>query len=198
MESASTSLDRLDRQGLDSSSTEPRQLDSSTARAQRITNGLEILWGKNPGGAGTRTFWHVLGSMLIFLRTTDTHRSQTNLLRPWSPTVKTERRGRGAGPRGRGLPFVGCAVCVAVGVSRLSFYHAGCEVFVYECVIRVSRVSPVSRVLRVFHVIPGSSGVFEPEVSANSDVHIHTTACPRQASITQSSCRSSRRLQLFG
>ena len=75
-----------------------------------------------------------------------------------------------------------------------------CEVFVYQCVIRVSRVSPVSRVLRVFHVIPGSSGVFEPEVSANSDVHIHTTACASEASKHYAIFVSveHRRLQLFG
>jgi hypothetical protein len=53
MESASTGLDgarqeldRLDRQGLDngldSGSTEPRQLDSSTARAQGCSQGKSV------------------------------------------------------------------------------------------------------------------------------------------------------------
>jgi hypothetical protein len=55
-----------------------------------------------------------------------THRSQTNL-RPWSPG-KTERRGRGVGSRGsevgRGLPFVGCAVCVGV---RFGDHVTWCE-----------------------------------------------------------------------
>ena len=82
MESASTGLDgarqeldRLDRQGLDngldSGSTEPRQLDSSTARAQRIRSSM----------------WY---SRVGLLRTSP--RSLKHLVARWNLVRKSERQ----------------------------------------------------------------------------------------------------------